>query len=135
MRSKTPLALMEQMVMVLIFSLAAAVCVQAFVLADRMSKDRAAADQAILQAESAAELVKYCHGDLREAAEMLGGSADEAAWELWLDANGEPVEKDGRTEVVIQTLNSENPRLGRAEVRVRKADQTQILVFETAWQQ
>ena len=34
MRSKTPLALMEQMVMVLVFALAAALCLQVFVVSD-----------------------------------------------------------------------------------------------------
>ena len=38
MRSKAPLALMEQMVMVLVFALAAALCLQAFALADRISR-------------------------------------------------------------------------------------------------
>lgn len=34
MRSKAPLVLMEQLVMVLVFALAAALCVQVFVLSD-----------------------------------------------------------------------------------------------------
>ena len=46
MRSKAPLALMEQMVMVLVFALAAALCLQAFALADRISRQNAERDQA-----------------------------------------------------------------------------------------
>ena len=37
MRSKAPLLLMEQMVMLLVFALAAALCVQAFVKSDAIS--------------------------------------------------------------------------------------------------
>ena len=37
-RSKAPLAMMEQMVMLLVFALAAALCLQAFVKSDGMSK-------------------------------------------------------------------------------------------------
>lgn len=47
MRSKAPLALMEQMVMVLVFALAAALCLQAFALADRISRQNAERDQAL----------------------------------------------------------------------------------------
>ena len=35
MRSKSPLALMEQVVMVLVFALAAALCIQVFVFSDQ----------------------------------------------------------------------------------------------------
>jgi hypothetical protein len=58
MNRRTPLLLMEQLLMVLIFALAAAVCVQAFVLANRISRKGAARDQAALCAESAAEIWK-----------------------------------------------------------------------------
>ena len=57
-RSKTPLALMEQMVMVLVFALAAALCVQVFVLSDRTSRYGEARDRALLEAQSAAEALK-----------------------------------------------------------------------------
>jgi Tfp pilus assembly protein PilX len=57
-RSKTPLALMEQLVMVLVFALAAALCVQVFVLSDRTSRYGEARDRALLEAQSAAEALK-----------------------------------------------------------------------------
>ena len=44
MRSKAPLAMMEQMVMLLVFALAAALCLQAFVKSDQMSKRMEAQD-------------------------------------------------------------------------------------------
>ena len=63
MRSKAPLALMEQMVMVLVFALAAALCLQAFALADRISRQNAERDQALVAAQNAAEQVKQVRGD------------------------------------------------------------------------
>ena len=39
MRSKAPLALVEQTLMILVFALAAALCLQAFVRADRLSRE------------------------------------------------------------------------------------------------
>ena len=49
-RSKAPLALMEQIIMILVFALAAAVCLQAFVYANGLStrgeKENIAAEHA-----------------------------------------------------------------------------------------
>ncbi len=58
MRSKAPLALMEQLVMVLVFALAAALCVQVFVLSSRTSRWNESRDRAVVEAQNAAELLK-----------------------------------------------------------------------------
>ena len=58
MKSRAPLALMEQLVMVLVFALAAALCVQAFFASDRMSRQGEARDRAVLLAQNAAEYLK-----------------------------------------------------------------------------
>ena len=63
MRSKAPLVLMEQLVMVLVFALAAALCVQVFVLSDQTSRNYAARDRAAVAAQNAAEQLKGCGGD------------------------------------------------------------------------
>jgi len=80
MRSKAPLLLMEQLIMVLVFALAAAVCVQAFVLSDRISRRSAARDQAVIAAESMAEQWKACGGDAAKAAAAYGGSVEQGLW-------------------------------------------------------
>ena len=46
MRSKAPLVLMEQAVMVLVFALAAALCLRAFVWSDQLSRQNEARDRA-----------------------------------------------------------------------------------------
>nr|WP_326127058.1 hypothetical protein [uncultured Oscillibacter sp.] len=58
MRSKAPLILMEQMVMLLVFALAAALCLQAFVKSDALSSRSEARDRALLEAQNAAEALK-----------------------------------------------------------------------------
>ena len=63
MRNKAPLALMEQLVMVLVFALAAALCVQALVLADNRSREMEHRDRALLEAQNAVETLKSCGGD------------------------------------------------------------------------
>ena len=58
MKSKAPLMLMEQMVMLLVFALAAALCLQAFVKADEISKQAEARDRAVLLCQTVAEELK-----------------------------------------------------------------------------
>ena len=64
MRSKAPLMMMEQMVMLLVFALAAALCLQAFVKSDEMSRRSEARDRAVAEAQNAAELIRYYGGDI-----------------------------------------------------------------------
>lgn len=76
MRSRAPLALMEQAVMVLVFALAAALCVQAFALAGTMSRKNETRDRALQQAQNAVETLKSTHGDYQSAADVLDGNWD-----------------------------------------------------------
>ena len=73
MRSRSPLALIELLIMIMIFALAAALCLRAFVWADLKSASNADADMAALHAQSAAELLKGSGGDYSFAAMELGG--------------------------------------------------------------
>lgn len=57
-RSKSPLALMEQVIMVLIFALAAAICVQAFVTARSLSIQSKTKDKAMEICQNVAEEYK-----------------------------------------------------------------------------
>ena len=74
MRSKTPLAMMELLVMLLVFALAAAVCVQVFVFAGADSRRDAARDRALAEVQNAAECIKSLRGDYETAARRLGGA-------------------------------------------------------------
>ena len=58
MRSKASLFLMEQLIMVLIFALAAALCLQVFVRSEEISVETARREEAVFLAQNAAELLK-----------------------------------------------------------------------------
>lgn len=89
MRSKAPLVLMEQLVMLLVFALAAALCVQAFALSDRTSIRNAARDRAVLEAQNAAEALKGANTDYFTGMGAAGDSA--TGWYISYDAQWEPV--------------------------------------------
>lgn len=72
MKGKGSLALMEQIVMLLVFALASALCLQAFVKSDQLSRRSEAADHAAVLCQSVAETIRHNGGDLSQTAEDLG---------------------------------------------------------------
>ncbi|MEE3467617.1 MAG: hypothetical protein VZQ83_04185 [Eubacterium sp.] len=77
-RSKAPLSLMEQLIMVFVFAFAAAVCLQAFVYSDTLSKDGTIKETAAVRATEVVETCKAYHGDLKKAADALQCEATDA---------------------------------------------------------
>ena len=82
MKSKSPLIMLEQLLMLLVFALAAALCLQAFVLADSQSKTTSRRDSAILEVQRTAETIKYCGGDMEKASGILGADSAEGTLSL-----------------------------------------------------
>lgn len=73
MKSKASLFLMEQLVMLLVFSLAAAVCLGIFVRADKISVQTALQDEAVILAQNTAEALKHT-GNADTAKELVDES-------------------------------------------------------------
>lgn len=135
MRSKAPLALMEQVVMVLVFALAAALCVQAFALSGTMSRKNEARDRALQQAQNVVETLKSTHGDYQSAAAQYGGDWDGKAWILPLDADFAPTERENAVYLVQAAPQpAENALLGTANVTVCTADGETLAELPAAWQ-
>ena len=133
MRSKAPLALMEQLVMVLVFALAAALCVQVFVLSDRTSRRNEARDRAVLAAQNAAEEVKSVRGDFAQAAELYGGTWNGQLWGRSYDADWA---RDGDDyHVLVTPADSGDALLGAAEVTVYTAEGDLLFTLPVAWQE
>ena len=59
MRSKAPLVLMEQLIMVLVFAIAAALCLRMFVSSGKLSQRYADTDMAVQIAQAEAERLKH----------------------------------------------------------------------------
>lgn len=117
MRSKAPLALMEQAVMLLVFALTAALCARIFVSADQISRRCEARDRAVLEAQNAAETLKR------------GGCVDTA-----YDADWRPAEGEAAYRLTTAYTESPNPYLWTAEVTVSAADGTVLFTLPVAGQ-
>ena len=124
MRSKAPLVLMEQLVMLLVFALAAAVCIRVFALSERIAKDNAALDRAVQEAEQAAELWKSSGGD-GAALEAAGFAAVESGWELRCDDDFVPTQAADAPILIRVTMEEKWPYSSfpvlRAQVEVLRA--------------
>lgn len=112
MKHKASLLLMEQLVMILVFALAAALCLQVFAKAEDISRETARRDLAVVLARNAAELLKATNGDV-EAAEALG-------------------REDYRVTVVPK--EAPLPGLVRAEIQVFFGENL-LFSLDTGWQE
>ena len=135
MRSKSPLTLMEQLVMILVFALAAALCLQIFVFADRSSARNEKTDHAVLACQNAAETIKAAN--LEDAAHLLGGTFSNGALSVRYDENWELTETDCTYLLQAEPVSSSVAGLGKAHVRVAPADAPEEVLFEltVGWQE
>jgi len=124
MRNKAPLAMMEQLMMLLVFALAAALCLQAFVMADSMSEQNARKDAAIISVQNAAETVKGCSGDLSASQELLGGT---------LSGDTLHIAAEEGT-LTVKLLPCDQPYLGTAQVLMTDEDGSALFSVTAAWQ-
>ena len=124
MKNRASLVLMEQLVTVLVFALAAALCLGVFVRADGISRETEYRDEAVLLAQNAAEAAKHCAGDPVRIAELLGGTVTEEGLQA--------VSGDYVTD--IEFLTSEVSGLGLARIRVLRQEEV-LFELRTGWQE
>ena len=138
MKSKAPLLLMEQMVMLLVFALAAALCLQAFVKSDGLSGNSEARDRAVTLCQTAAETVRHSGGNFNEAAEKLGLEFGQGSTMFrYYDENWEPlpISEGPIPGGGIQAVLDAPPGLGKASVCVSEAHGEALFELEVAWQE
>lgn len=153
MKSKAPLALMEQMVMLLVFALAAALCLQAFVKSDQVSLKSQTKSSAAFAAQNTAEVIRHNGGSLEhaltETAKRQGGKYLEGAliipydgeWkstteeaEYLLTVQGIPAVEKDLQKVLIQVIDKpveEDMAVGT--ILEDLTEQDVLFELETAW--
>ena len=119
MRSKTPLVLMEQLVMVLVFAMAAAICLQVFGLSDRLSKENEARAEAALLAQNTAEELKFSYGEV-----LLD----------WEEADGIYYMEEDGYRVRVQAEETEISGLQKVRLQVLQEEEV-LFEIPVAWQE
>ena len=123
--------------MVLVFALAAALCLQAFVKSDSMSKESERRDRALLQAQSVMETVRHCGGDMNAAAELLGAQyPGEDKLMIDYDADWNLAGGTMRYTLGAVRLQSGMNGLGMAEIWIRdELEDRELLRMDVSWQE
>lgn len=132
MKSKTPLVMMEQIVMVLIFALAAALCLQTFVLSGKMSKENELVNRAAIEAQNTAESMK-AYGIvacITEAEQIKDGYRFyyDSKWNKTMSA------KTAEFYLDICPSNHDNEYFWKAEIIVKEQDGTELFTIPVAGQ-
>ena len=123
MRNKAPLALLEQILMLLIVALAAVICLRAFLWSDDTSRHSARRDDALIHAQTMAETVKAYGGDFSAAAAALHGTVEDGALVI-----------EGETYTLRAEKEAPAPYLGQAEIAAEVAGEV-LFTLPVAWQE
>ena len=135
MRQKIPLMLMELIIMVLVFALAAALCLQVFAYCERQSETLQQRDRAVVCAQNAAELLKGCAGDVQTAVRQLGGSVDaEGCWRVGYDAAWQQTVQDPVFVLTASPVPSDITLLGQAQITVQDPAGKTLTCLQVCWQ-
>ncbi len=124
MKSKASLTLIELLIMLLVFAFAAALCLQAFARADRISGESARLDSAVTLAQSAAEALKANSGNFEKASACLGGEWDENCWTI--------SEEDYELRATL--VQSGYPQMGQSEILVCEPEGETVFSLTVVWQ-
>ena len=134
MKKKSTLSLMELAVMVMIFALAAVLCLRAFVWADNNSRGGEERDRAALCAQSAAEVMKSFHGDADAVCRELGGECRDKIILVHYDSAWNVTAAPDTYELQIFSRDSANALLGQAEIEV-SSDKGDLFGLNVCWQE
>ena len=118
MKDKATLTLMELLVMVLVFSLAAALCLKAFVWSTQKTKENKIVAQAAVMAQSAAEEMKAARTAKTE--------------NLTYDENWQPAENGC---YILKTEPFSGSLLGGAEITVEDRTGNVMFRLTVRWQE
>ena len=118
MKNKSTLLMIEHIVMLLVFVLAATVCVRMFVLSEKLSRKYEATDMAALIAQNTAELLKKGGRPALSETESAVQTG-EGVWAMFYDKNWETAEQEtAEFTLIVKSLPESSAFLLRAEITV-----------------
>lgn len=133
MKNKSTLVLIEQIVMLLVFAIAATVCVRMFVLSERLSAKYAATDRASLAAQNAAEHLK--HGGVAELSKEMGAVEHSSGeWVIYYDANWNTSAEETEDGFSLAVTYTDTTGLWEADIAVVSAKDGELFRIRTAGQ-
>ena len=110
MNSKSALSLIEEIIMVLVFAIATAVCLRIFVYSSDLSEKNDVLSHAVIEAGNAAEILKSSDGDIEKALELSDG------------------------DIRIEPVDSGSEYLGKAKITVLNEGE-EVYSLSVSWQE
>ena len=136
MKNKAPLSLMEQLIMLLIFALAAALCLQIFVLSNQVSRRCEAQSHAVTNVQNVAEAMKAYNGDLSRYSPFITPTDASVPMQLGYDAQWQETDPEKALyRIVISPQSTEIPGLGQAEISARTEKDDELFCITVCWQE
>lgn len=124
-RSKAPLALMEQIIMILVFALTAAVCLQAFVYSNNLSKEGERQNVAANYAQEIAEYCKTEKGNLEVLCQQLAGEKTTDGFVV--------LKPEEHMKISVQLMQN-SKYLQKAKISVTSYEGVTYYTMDIAWQ-
>jgi len=131
MKNKASLALIELVIMLLIFAMAAALCLQAFLWSGQQSEAIVQKDRAVLEVQNVAELLKESRGDVAVLAASGLGFTEISL----IDDGCCTITFDGEMAVMVTPADTGINGLGGAGIRASDGDGREIFSLEVRWQE
>lgn len=118
--SKSTLFLMELVMVLLFFSLCAAICVSVFGTAQQMARDSHALSDSVMAARSAASCYKSAEGNLEQTMALLDGQWEQTQGVVYYDKQWRPVPTAEESSYFLQIQPL--AQAGEAEITVYTVD-------------
>ena len=136
MKNKAPLALMEQLVMLLVFALAAALCLQIYALSGKVSRRGEAQGHAVTNVQNVAEAMKAYRGDLTRYSPYLSDIPAGEPTVLGYDSQWQETQPENAVyRILVTPVNTRTPGLGQAEVSARTQKDDELFSVTVCWQE
>ena len=129
--SKSTLFLMEQIIVIAVFALCAAVCVNIFVESYLMTVGSRQKNDAIIIAENYAECYKAVSGDLNAAASIIGASLSNGALKTYYNDEWNVCAEDDAA-FLVTLRQYRDGALHKGDISVNKTDGEVIVNFSVA---
>jgi len=124
-QSRSTLFLMEQIIVITVFAICAAVCVKILVVSYLMTVDAVDTKHALIAAESMAESYKAFAGNTAMVAEIIGGSAGgsytDGTVTVYFDSNWQPHYEAYAVFVLQLTKRISEPGITLSDITVNRA--------------
>lgn len=122
-RSKATLFLFELVIIILIFAICCAICLSLFTASRRISIEAQDLSYAIIEAQSVAESLKGCHGDLAALQAIIDGTEQDDKILVYYDDDWQAVQDSNSATYTVEVSTSKKAPMLYGSVIVYKQNE------------